>query len=71
MLTLSRDTIKRAQDAVDFATMVRHSTDEGRQPIDLEELEKLGRKVWPEGGGKEILLLVERAKAGQVPNVGS
>ena len=68
MLTLSRDPLKRAQDAVDFATMVKHSTDPGRQPIDLERLELLGEKVRP-GGGKEILHLAEQAKVGKVPSV--
>jgi hypothetical protein len=69
MLTLSRDPVKRAQDAVDFATMVKHSTDEGRQPIDADHLEELGEKVWPDGGGKEIRHLVEEAKAGKVPTI--
>ncbi len=68
MLTLGRDTLKRGMDAIDFATMVKHSLDEGRQPIDLATLEKLGEMVWPGGGGKEILRLVEEAKVGKVPN---
>lgn len=55
-------------DGLDFATMVKHSLDEGRQPIDLEQLEKLGEKVWP-GGGKDILRCVQLAKAGQVPRL--
>src|SRR5262245_476839 len=46
MFTLNRDMIKRGQDSLDFAAMVKHSTDEGRQPIDLEELRELGEKVW-------------------------
>ena len=45
--------------------MVKHSMDEGRQPIDLQRLEFLGEKVWPGGGGKEILRLVEEVKAGK------
>jgi len=65
MLTLTRDIAARMQDAVDFTRMVQHSQDEGREPIDLEKLEALGEKVWPGGGGKEILRLVERVKAGQ------
>jgi hypothetical protein len=69
MLTLSRDPLKRAQDAVDFAAMVKHSTDAGRTPIDEAQLESLGEKVWPGGGGKEILFLMRQAKAGKVPNV--
>ncbi len=58
--------LKRVQDALDFAAMVRHSMDEGCQPIDLAKLEVLGEMVWREGGGKEILRLVEEAKAGKV-----
>jgi hypothetical protein len=69
MLTPTRDSIKRAQDAVDFAAMVKHSLDEGRQPIDLATLEALGEMVWPGGGGKEILRLVEEVKAGKMPNL--
>jgi hypothetical protein len=69
MLTLSREPGKRGQDAVDFYYMVRHSMDEGREPIELEALADLGEKVWPGGGGQEILLLVEQAKVGQVPTV--
>ncbi len=68
MLALGRDEIKRAQDSVDFATMVKHSLDPGRTPIDLELLASLGEKVWPGGGGPEILRLVTEAKAGKVPN---
>jgi hypothetical protein len=69
MLTPTRDPVKRAQDAVDFATMVRHSLDEGRQPIDLDRLAALGEKVWKGGGGEELLRLVEEAKEGKVPNL--
>jgi hypothetical protein len=69
MLTPTRDMVKRGQDAVDFAAMVKHSLDEGRQPIDLATLEALGEMVWPGGGGKEILRLVEEVKAGKVPNL--
>src|SRR5439155_26642034 len=46
MLTPTRDSIKRGQDGVDFAAMVKHSLDEGRQPIDLAKLEALGAMVW-------------------------
>jgi hypothetical protein len=67
MLTPTRDYIKRGQDAVDFAAMVKHSLDEGREAIDLARLKKLGEMVWPGGGGEEILRLVEEAKAGKVP----
>ena len=57
-----------AQDGVDFYTMVKHSLDEGRVPIDMARLAELGELVWPGGGGKEIVALVEKAKAGEVPN---
>jgi hypothetical protein len=63
MLALSRDLDKRTQDIVDFMRMVKHSSDEGRQPIDLDRLQVLGEQVWPGGGGAEILRLVERVKA--------
>jgi hypothetical protein len=71
MLTLSRDPQKRTIDVADFGWMVKHSLDPGRQPIDLEKLAALGEKVWPGGGGKEILRLVEQVKAGQVINLAS
>jgi hypothetical protein len=71
MLTLTRDLGKRQLDAADFTWMVTHSTDEGRQPIDLQWLEALGEKVWPGGGGKEILRLVERVKAGRAIHLDS
>jgi hypothetical protein len=67
-LSLGRDAGKRAQDMVDFYNMVQHSLDEGRDPIDMARLAKLGVLVWPEGGGKEIVRFVEEAKAGKVPN---
>jgi hypothetical protein len=69
MLTPTRDAGKRGQDGVDFYNMVKHSLDEGRQPIDRATLEALGEMVWPGGGGKEILRLVEEVKAGKVPNL--
>lgn len=69
MLSLRRDPVKRAQDTVDFATMVKHSLDKGRKPIDLRKLAALGEKVWPGGGGAEILRLVAQVKAGEVPNL--
>src|SRR5262249_36118538 len=69
MLNPSRDPIKRTFDAADFAQMVKHSMDEGREPIDLERLSALGEMVWPGGGGEEILQFVEQAKAGQVPTL--
>jgi nucleotidyltransferase AbiEii toxin of type IV toxin-antitoxin system len=71
MLATSRKLDKRMQDAVDFTRMVQHSLDEGQQPIDLERLEILGEKVWPGGGGEEILRLVEQVKAGRAIDVDS
>ena len=68
-LTVVRSPGKRAQDMLDFFTMVRHSMDEGAKPIDLALLASLGEKVWPEGGGAEILRLVSEAKADQIPNL--
>jgi hypothetical protein len=65
MLTLTRHLVKRLQAIVDFTLMVLHSGDEGRRPIDLDRLKALGTKVWPEGGGEEILRLVERVRAGR------
>jgi hypothetical protein len=67
MLTLSRDPGKRLVGRSDFYYMVRHSMEEGRQPIDLDKLAALGEKVWPGVGGAEILRLVEQAKAGKTP----
>jgi hypothetical protein len=70
MLTLSRDDGKRTQDTVDFYQMVRHAMAEGREPIDLEKLKTLGEKVWPGGGGEEILRFVAEAQAGRAPRLG-
>jgi hypothetical protein len=69
MITPTRALGKRGQDAVDFTFMVQHSTDEGRQPIDLAKLAALGEKVWPGGGRAEILRLVEEVREGRMPNV--
>ncbi len=71
MLALTRSLPKRMLDAVDFAWMVLHSTDEGRAAIDLPRLEVLGELVWPRGGRKEILSLVELVKAGRAINIES
>jgi hypothetical protein len=51
-----------------FCVMVQHSTDEGRQPIELDQLEPLGEKVW-RGGGRKLLRLVEQVKQGKLQNV--
>jgi hypothetical protein len=69
LLTLTRDSTKRLYDGGDFSAMVKHSLDEGRDPIDLERLAELGELVGPRGGGKEIVELVEKTKAGEVPNL--
>ena len=71
MLTLTRDLDKRMQDAVDFTRMVQHSSDEGRQPLDMERMTTLGEKVWPGGGGQEILRLIEEVKAGKAIHLDS
>ena len=65
MLTPTRDLDKRMQDAVDFTRIVQHSCDEGQRPIDLRRLQALGEKVWPTGGGEEIVRLVKQVKAGK------
>lgn len=66
MLTPTREPGKRHIDAGDFSNMVRHSLEEGQQPIDLNKLRALGEKVWPHGGGEEIVRLVEQVKQGGV-----
>jgi hypothetical protein len=71
MRSRKRDVATRMMDAVDFDWMVIHSTDPGRKPIDLARLEFLGEKVWPGGGGKEILRLVDEVKAGKAINLDS
>jgi hypothetical protein len=71
MLTLTRELDKRMQDAVDFTRMVQHSSDEDQHPIDLQRLETLGKKVWPAGGGEEILRLVEHVQAGRAIHLDS
>src|SRR5262249_51873238 len=71
MLNPTRQLDQRMQDAVDFTRMVQHSQDEGREPIDLDRLRLLGEKVWPGGGAKEIIGLVERVKAGKAISLDS
>ena len=71
MLTPKRSQDKRLVDAADFTRMVNHSMNPGRKPIDLVRLEFLGEKVWPRGGAKEILLLVEEVKAGKAIHLDS
>src|SRR5262249_17916257 len=69
MITPNRNPGKRSIDAGDFIFMVQHSADPGRQPIDLERLAQLGEKVWPGGGGAEILRLVEDVRQGKTLNL--
>jgi len=65
MLTPTRESRKRRQDILDFEAMIDHSMDPGQRPIDLERLALLGEKVWPGGGGEEILRLVDQVKSGK------
>lgn len=59
MISLMRVDEKKLIDAADFIDMVKKNAD-----IDLEVLEKLGDIVY-NGGGKEILELVRRVRAGE------
>jgi hypothetical protein len=54
---------------VDFYFMVKQSLDEGREPIDMERVAELGELVCPDGGGAEIVRLVQDAKLGKVPRL--
>ena len=69
MLNPLRGPEKRGMDAVDFSFMVKHSMKKSRTPIDMEKLYALGELIWPGGGGKEILRLIEQVKAGKLPSV--
>jgi hypothetical protein len=68
MVSLNRNPGKRLVDAADFFFMVQHAAEEGR-PIDLARIADLGEKVWPGGGGAELLRLVEEATQGTAPNI--
>ena len=70
MLTSSREFVQRMQDLVDFCYMVRHSLDDGRQPIHLKKLKALGEKVKP-GGGNEVLRFVQEAQSDKLPDLNS
>jgi hypothetical protein len=59
MISLARVDKKKFQDAHDFMDIVEKNTD-----IDLEKLAELGEVVY-NGGGKEILELVRRVRAGE------
>lgn len=63
MLDPTRRVQKRLMDLADFGWMVVHSTDPGQAPVDMARLEELGEMVWPGGGGKELVRLVEMVKA--------
>jgi hypothetical protein len=65
MMTISRNMAKRDLDMADFRFMVLHSLKEGRQPMDLAKVAALGEKVNPGKGGKDILRLIDLAKAGK------
>jgi hypothetical protein len=67
--TPNRPLEQRMMDLADFSYLVLHSLDEGQEPIDLTKLEALGEKLWPGGGGQEILRLVELVKAGRSFNL--
>ncbi len=68
IISPQREFTKHAQDVIDFTQMVTHSTDPGREPIDLERLGELGEIVSPNVGRVEILQMVADAKAGKMPN---
>ena len=65
----SRPAGKRGTGLIDFYNTVLHSQEDGRAPINLQVLARLGEKVLPSGGGAEILRLVDEAKADRVPVV--
>lgn len=59
MISLARVDERKLQDAADFIDIVKKNAN-----IDLEALEELGDVVY-NGGGKEILELVRRVRAGE------
>jgi hypothetical protein len=69
MLHPTRDVDKRTLDSADFGLMVRHSADPGQRALDLDKLKSLGEKVWPGGGGDEILRLVKLVRQGKALDV--
>jgi hypothetical protein len=60
MVSPYRETRRKQQDAVDFATIVERN----KERIDREELRRLGDLVYPDGG-KEMLGYVDDAIAGR------
>jgi hypothetical protein len=59
MISLMRMDEKKHQDAADFIAMVRNNAE-----IDLEKLAELGDLVY-NGGGKEIVEMVRKVRAGE------
>ena len=59
MVSLNRADLDKGQDAVDFGRIVVANAD-----IDLGKLAALGELVYP-GGGKEIVEMVRRVRAGE------
>jgi hypothetical protein len=59
MDSLYRAELDKQQDAVDFGRIVLNNPD-----LDLEKMSALGELVYP-GGGKEIVELVRRVRAGE------
>lgn len=59
MISLMRVDEKKLQDAADFIDIVKKNAD-----IDMEALEKLGEVVY-HGGGKEIVEMVRKVRAGE------
>ena|SRR5438128_1484519 len=59
MVSPNREDVKKIIDSTDFIRIIRANPE-----IDLEKLSKLGDLVYP-GGGKEILDLVRRVRAGE------
>jgi hypothetical protein len=59
MISPNREDVKKIIDSTDFIRIVRANSE-----IDLEKLSELGDLVYP-GGGKEILELVRRVRAGE------
>jgi len=67
-LSLTRDILKRQQDMIDFANMVRHSMEFRRMPINLQLAGDIAETISKEKGRAEILRLIDEAKSGKVPN---
>ena len=59
MVSLYRADVDKYQDASDFGRMALNTAD-----LNLDKLAALGELVYP-GGGKEILEMVRRVRAGE------